>query len=599
MPSWLIDLATIGVVIGVVMVRPVVLLFGLVVLTVLVPPSLAIPHTHTAYLTFQHVLMLAATVRVISMRLRRDGDRALWRLTPAHVALALVILISFFVGVVFVVDTGTVGLAGFRLADEFDQLLFFTVTLILLRQIGSARAGLQALAAAVVFSSVIAVAEHATGGSFGHWLFSRVPDQQHTDAAQPLQPRAGQLRVRAGTEFALQWGWIVTVALPALVVVGLQLRARVQRLAFAGLLVLVGLALYWSYTRSALAAVAVALVLLVVFARDRRVTIAVVVLAAVALFVYAVDPSLGAHYNAQADEGSITIRFQRLAPILDAVSRHPFRGLGLGDLLRSGFPTADNAFLLQYAEVGALGLTTLVVVLIVGVAQAARPLTLAEPGARSVAAAAAAGGVLFIGSAVFYDAFTLLQGARLFWLLVAVGTVVAELQAVPVELPRPSRRLVVAGAGVGLALGTIGYAFAPVHFAVHSIFTTLPVARETVSYDPVTAGTNLVNTTCGIVRIESRTLAGAHIDCSNLFTAAGMGSIRFEGGSRQELITAAQTVDRAVRVEGGITHFVDYADGPVRQGRATVWATAPGWAPLATVALLLTVPWRRRPRLRE
>ena len=234
------------------------------------------------------------------------------------------------------------------------------------------------------------------------------------------------------------------------------------------------------------------------------------------------------------------------------------------------------------------------VLLFVAVVQTSRAVVVSDPAARTVAAAATTGAVMFVASAVFYDAFTLLQGARLFWLLVAVGTVAAESAAVAPALPRPSRRLVAAGAGMGFAFGVAAFALAPVHFAVNTIFTTLPIAREAVTYDPVTAGTNLVNTTCGIVQIESHALAGASMDCRNSFTAAGMGFIRFEGGSRQELLNASGAVTHAVRVEAGITNFVDYANGPVLQGRSTVWSTAPVWAPLAVVEILITAPWRRR-----
>lgn len=590
MPGLVLDVLVIAAV-AAVLAAPVRVVLGLLVATaLLVPPTLAVPHGHSPYLTVHHVLVLAGLARLVLMRTQRVLAPGAMRRTPVHLAFTAVLLVSFVAGVVLVAFPGPLGFATTRLADLLDQFAFFVVVLALVRQLADPMAALTVLTLAVLVSAVVAVGEHLTGSAYGHWLFSRLPDQAHTDAAFPLQPRAGELRVRAGTEFALQLGWVLATALPAIAVV--TLRTSWRRLVTPAALGVTALAAYWSYTRTAVAALGVILLLLAVAARERRTTLLVVGAFAVGALAYAAHPQLAAHYDAQADEGSITIRFTRLAPILGAVAHHPFRGLGLGELLRSGFATSDNTFLLEYAELGVLGVTALVVLFVVAFVQTARSIVVVEARDRMVAAACIAGVLAYLASTMVYDAFTLLQGVKVMWVLVAAATVLAEQRGHPVTLPWPSWRRVAVTGGAAFAVGCVAFAAAPVHFADSVLFTTLPTAREAAYYDPVTAGNRVVDTACGVVRIVDAGLHGASLDCRNLNSAAGMGEVRFEGGSRQELVTAINRVDRAVR-GAGIPDYHAFVVGPVERGRTTVWRTAPVWAPLLAVGLLILVPWRR------
>jgi hypothetical protein len=110
----------------------------------------------------------------------------------------------------------------------------------------------------------------------------------------------------------------------------------------------------------------------------------------------------------------------------------------------------------------------------------------------------------------------------------------------------------------------------------------------------VTAGNRLVATACGVVAIVDTGLHGASLDCRNLNTAAGAGEIRVEGGSREEVVTGFQRVERAVRA-AGIPDYHAFIVGPAETGRTTVYATAPVWLPPLAVGLVTLVPWRRRP----
>ena len=115
---------------------------------------------------------------------------------------AVVVVVSFVIGVVVSASgAGSIGQAGYRLADLGDVLVFLMVGLALMREIDDPRTSAGAVGVSLLVVGGIAVGEHASGWSFGHWLFSRLPDQAATDAASPLQPRAGALRERAGFEF--------------------------------------------------------------------------------------------------------------------------------------------------------------------------------------------------------------------------------------------------------------------------------------------------------------------------------------------------------------------------------------------------------------
>lgn len=594
MPALAVVLLTLAGAAAVFRLRPLAALAVLGLAAVLVPAPLTVPHLHTSYVTVQHVLVFAGAARLAFIPEDRAAARSALRPTPALVALVLLLVYSGVVGIGFAPDAGVLGYSGFRLLDLVDQLVFLVVCLALIRRVADVRAVLGVAAAAVLVSTLIAVAEHATSGSYGHWLFSRLPGQAGTDAAYPLTPREGSPRVRAGAEFALQFAWMSAMLLPALIVVALR-SARARVLGAAAGTALVVLGIYWSFTRSALGAVVVVVLVLGMLARDRRLGALAAGVAAAAAVVYLVVPSVGAHLSTSADSGSIDVRSQRLAPIMHAVSAHPFRGLGLGDVVSAGFQTTDNSLLLEYAELGAIGAVLLFVLFVAAVVQTGQGLALPDPRDRLVAAACTAGVLTFGAGAMTFDAFTLLQAVHLLWLLVAIATVLVEQRRGPVRLPRPALRVVVVTGVVAVAIGGVVAAAAPTHAAQHDDFTTLTATHETLGYDAVTPAEALIGTVCGQVTAIRTLGPGVSVDCVNSFGPAGVGHIRIQAPSRAALARAQAALVHEVTGPGRLPTFRLLAVDPVATGRPTVARTAPVWVPLLVLGLLILVPWRPRP----
>lgn len=594
MPALAVVLVTLAGAVAVFRLRPLVALGVLALAAVLVPSPLTVPHLHTSYVTVQHVLVLAGAARLAFVREERPAVRAALRPTPALVALLLLVVYSAVVGIGLSPDHGVLGYSSYRLLDLVDQLAFLVVCLALARRVGDVRRVLAIAAAAVLVSTAIAIAEHATGGSYGHWLFSRLPGQAGTDAAYPLTPRQGSPRVRAGAEFALQFGWMSAMLLPALIVVALRSGRARFLWAAAGTGVVV-LGIYWSFTRSALGAAVFVVLVLGLLARDRRLGALTGGICAAAVIAYLAVPSIGGHLSTAADAGSIDVRSQRLAPIMHAVSAHPFRGLGLGDLVSAGFHTTDNALLLEYAELGAIGATLLFVLFVAALVQTGRGLALPDRRDRLVAAACTTGVLTFGAGAMTYDAFTLLQDVHLLWLLVAIATVLVDQRRRPVRLPRPDWRVVIATGVVAAAAGGVVVAAAPVHAAQDYEFTTLTATHETLAYDAVTPAEALIGTVCG--QATSLRTLGPHVsvDCVNSFGAAGVGTIRIQAPTRPALAHAQQALVHELTGPGRLPTFRLLAVDAVATGRPTVARTAPVWLPLLALGLLILVPWRPRP----
>src|SRR5205807_2421241 len=120
---------------------------------------------------------------------------------------------------------------------------------------------LRPIAAVLLVSAGIAGIEHATASSWSHWLFQAVPAQQGNAAAEQLAIRAHTVRVRAGNEFPLGYAWVAAALLPIFTVVVMR-RSRFRFALLAGGGTLVVATIYWSFARSALAGVIVAIAVL-------------------------------------------------------------------------------------------------------------------------------------------------------------------------------------------------------------------------------------------------------------------------------------------------------------------------------------------------
>ncbi|MCW2600412.1 MAG: hypothetical protein JWM02_2241 [Frankiales bacterium] len=591
MPGSLLDLLAVGLVVVVLRARPQVVLGVLAAAILLVPGPLVVPHTGTSFLTLQHVLVLAGLGRLVLDLLDGSVSRSDLRLTRVHAALLLLLAVAFLGGIAFAAGSGPLGAAGFRLADLADALGFFTVCLVLTRRVGASTA-LSAAGLGLLLGAAVAAAEHLTSVSYGHVLFSRLPAQQSQSAAFPLSLRGGQLRVRAGAEFALQFAWIVVAMTPALLVTALRRRGGLWFASVGAALAV--LVVYWSYSRSALLAAAVAVCLTAALARQRLLAALGALGGLLALGGYLLVPSIAGHLNSSVDTGSIAIRSLRLAPVMELASHHPFRGAGLGQLITSGFPTTDEAFLLEYVELGVLGVLALTIALLVALTETARSLLVSEREDRLVAAACFVGVLAFVVSCFTYDAATLVQGAHSLWLLVAVATVLGEQRlGRRVVQPRgPLVRRAVAGGLVGLVAGLVTFALAPEHTAQRAVFTTLPLPREAISgYDNVFFAQRLINTVCGAVTTAA--LPHVSVDCTDTFGAAGVGQWRVQAGTPAALANAVNQLTELARDRAGILYLhVAPLEHP-RTGRDSWAVTAPVWACLG-LAFLVTLLWPTR-----
>ncbi|MBV9290908.1 MAG: hypothetical protein JO222_00530, partial [Frankiales bacterium] len=509
--------------------------------------------------------------------------------TPVHVALILFILAVFTFGVAFSSQASGLGSANVRLAGLLEQLAFFIVCMALVRVIGNIDVALRALAAAAVIAAAIAVIEHITLGSWGHWLFEHATQNRFTNASHQLALRGDTRRVKAGSDFALEFGWVMVVLLPAVVVT--SLRHKWSQVTYPVGVALVTLAVYWSYSRSALAGLVIVLVALALAAREPRATYAIGVTLISFVAVWAIHPIVASHFSESVASGSVNVRFQRLGPVLQAVAPHPFRGLGLGLLDQSGFPTTDNAFLLNYVEIGAVGVVALGVLLLVTLTQAMRGLAIADDDARLVVAASVAAILAYIGSTIFYDAFTLEQGLNVMWVFVAIATLLIEQHTGVLRLPAPGRMLFGITAVAGVGLGVAAYFVAPSFVGNDLVFTTLPAYSDALPFNPTLSGTTLGNTVC--TEIEHMTLRDASVTCTIQPATVGTGSLHVEATNLHAYNRTVRLITAEAKANGDASFSV-YAEGSPTSGRRAVWATAPMWVPVGLLGLLVLAPWRRR-----
>ncbi len=571
---------------------------GFVVLVaslLLLPATLVVPNGVTGLLTVHRVLLLVFLARLVVDTRRRRIETDAWRPTPVHAAFLVFLVVVLVSGVMFAAASVPAGVSLSRYLDLLEQALTLLACLTVVRVDDDPAWFLRPLAAVVVVSAGIGVVEHLTQWSWGHWLFSRLPSQQGVEAAAPLAHRAGDVRVRAGAEYPLGFAWVSVALLPAVVAVTMTYR-RLGRVLLPAGVVIVLLAPYWSYSRSALAGLVVVAVVLALGARDVRVAAVVCVGAAVVGVVFLLVPSVSHHFAASVDTGSISVREQRLPVVLGAVAERPLTGLGLGGIGLLGLHATDATYLLSYAETGAVGLAALAGLLLVCVVMTARGLLVQQRRLRLAATAALAGVLVMVAAGLAFDALSLLGSADLLWVLVAIGVGVAERARGPVALPRTLGLHHAAAPAAALAAGVVVAVLAPVHHAVDYRFSTLPVAREVGSYDPVVTGTTLINTTCGMAQAQQRAHPGVRLDCRESFTGPGVGDLRVQAADASTVreVTAAL---RAGAVRAGVAALDLVPATPDESGRPSAARTAPLWLPVLTVMVLL-LPWRaaRRPR---
>ena len=571
--------------------------FAIVVASsVLIPAPLVVANPVTHYASVTRILVIALAVRLLLARRQRQDERAprgIWRWTPVHSAITVFLACAFVAGVALATKSAAAGRLDNALLSLAELLVFFAVMLAAVRAIGDLRWILAVVSLTLLASAGIGIVEHVTGDSWGHWLFrhARVP----STAADPLEERAGSVRVRAGSEYALQYGWVVVMLLPALLGWLAGWRAPVRRWLPVTVLALgvVLVALYWSYSRTALAAVGGVALLTAVAARDVRLLrlgAAGVVIGVVGFFTVA---SLQ-HGFVGLPSGYVSVRTERLPTILQVTAAAgPLHGLGLGELATYGYPSTDTTYLQLYGETGLLGLVSGLGLLVTAAACCVPGLRSRVAADRLAAAAGLAAGVAMLAGGFAYDALRSLSSAHPFLVLAAVGLAASERVVGPLPGLVPRGRWLVVGAVVGAeALGWLVFALTPEHYAQQFRFSTVSAVRESHPYDPVITGQTFVHTICGLAAALPAGTPAAHIDCRDLQLGAGVGVLRVQAATPMAVRSVAEAVDTQVATLG-LTSFTTSPESSVQRGRPTAAAWAPFWLPAATLLGLMLVPVHR------
>ncbi len=564
---------------------------ALVGTVLLVPATLVVPNGFTPVPTVGRVVLVAGALALAVRTWRGDVPAGTWAPTRVHVALGAFLAVALLVGVGAAAPTASLATSVLTWLDLVEQAAFFVVALAWIRALGDLREVARLVTGVLLVVALVAVVEHLTGRSWGAWLFAGVPAQQGTNAATALGVRAGQVRVRAGAEFALEYAWVAVALLPLAAVAATRLRRRWRWPATVVLVGLPVLSIYWSFTRSAAVGLVLVLLVAALAARDRPLgVLAGIAVVAVSALLLVVPSTLHA-LSFAVDRGAINVRFERLPAILGLVASRPWTGLGLGGLDAAGFPTTDSSFLLAYADLGVTGAATLVAMLLVALAGAGAAVLGGRGTPRRVGAAAVAGAAALVIGAVTFDAFSVLGAARVFWLLVALGVVAGE------QVRGRTRRAVFVPRRLvwPLALAVVGglaALLAPVHVARSFAFATLSARDEAVAYDPVSVGQTLIHTTCGAASAVTAEHAGATVSCRDRHDAAGVGMLRVAAPSPAALESTVTAIVHTVRTTTPVTGLTLLPEAPPGRGRPTLLATAPLWL---FVLGLLALLWPTRP----
>ncbi len=568
------------------------------------------------------------------------------RPTAIHAALAVWLVVGFVDGVALAGQG--VSFAGDMHAwlRLVDAAVLFVVVLALARRLGPWRvARLAAFLACCTL--VVAFAERVTGSGWSHFLFEHLPAELGSPGAAKLATRAGAVRVQVAAQFALEYGWVLVMMLPLVVVViaraagwparpataagantdGMPAAAgsggpgRWRRaLWIAPPAVVVGVVL--TASRSAEVAVVAALLGLGVLAGlARRTMLRTALAAAIAIGAVAIvaPGALIAPFVAAAHTNSISIRLARLPLVFLAAASRPFVGAGFRGLV-STVPGVDDAYALTYATLGVLGLLAWLG-LLTTIAVSIWPAIRAERGAfHRLTGAACLVGVVAV--AVASGAYDLVVTPQSTWALMVVGALgVAVAEAVRARSPssaaavvgyQPARRAscrrtlqLLSGAMAGGVAGGVILLAVPAHVAAN---------YQVVTVDPVVAGRSpapisrldgevLVHTACGVMESASASRPGTELWCKSVssidpLATPGLALMRVSGPNGASIRSVLDAGESSARSAGMMLSITVVS--PPRDGRPAWAATAPLWMAVTGIgAAAFALALRRRRAMPE
>ena len=602
MAAALLDLVTFGLAIAA-FVLPV--RRGLIVsvaVIALVPATLVAPNPVGPGFTVTRLVLLGFVAGLVYRTRVGEISPRVWRPGKLHLLALIYLTVALVNGVAIAVPTVAASDAWLQWWDVLDQMVCLLAGLAAFRHLRDTarrddeRYPLMSLTAVLlVVLAVIGVAEHLTHSSWAQLLYTGEHSQQAQDAAHDLIARDGDRRVRASAQYAIEYGWLCAVLLPILLITLLRhdrIRRTGRMVALPiGVLLVLG-AMYWSYTRTAFAAVALGVLLLGALTRDRRfVAAAGATLAAAGVAVMA-SPGLITALSPQADQGSINVRSERLPIVFQLAATHPLHGLGFGGLDFHGIPTTDTSWLLVYADLGVLGLVAVILLFVNVIAECARGLRAADEQARLTSAAVIVSVFLIAAAGFAYDTLSLMTTGRLLWLLAAAGVAAAETVPRPATVPwqvtvRARLPRAAIGAALGVTAGVAVFLTWPHTSIARAQFDALPAAEEAGNYDSVDIGHQLISSSCSA--LEARHVSGVSIECWDAQTGAGIGYVRVTSRSPAALRRFLTTASAGVRATGLPDFRVLEVDPPI-SALPTPVRVAPLGLPLCAAAVLLMLP---------
>lgn len=270
--------------------------------------------------------------------------------------------------------------------------------------------------------SALGLLQFFTGESFISSLY--IPGFTVGADFDNIQSRDGFLRAAGTASHPLEYGVVLCMSLP--IAVTLAINEVKGRAIFRWLSVGVVLgASALSVSRSALIGVATALVVLLPSwsraARLRAVIVLAVGILAVYLFVPGMVGTVRGLFSGLSEDSSTQSRTNSYAVAFDMASRNPFIGRGFDTFLPS-YRILDNEYLLLLIELGVVGLSTFVLLVLAGIYCCVRARTrFKDPLMRqlsfAVISSLAAGGVMF----AFFDALSFPMAASFMFLTVGIA----------------------------------------------------------------------------------------------------------------------------------------------------------------------------------
>ena len=555
-----------------------------IVALLVIPAPLAVVNPVTSFLTVDRGMVLVLLIRMIFEVRAHHLRRAIFSVTPLHVVLYMFLVACLMLGVFHAQPGILVGdQIGVFWTRAFLAIVFVTI-LAGVRAHGATTI-VKPLCIALAITTAIALWEHWSKLSFWHEFAKNLPSQNNRIFSRALEPRNHDVRVRASSEFALQFAWY-TAALIPMALAYLTQRKR-PYIVTAAALATIFTAIYWSSTRSVLAGVAIALVSFWLLSRAERVGRIVTVSLIIGVVATAASPALRHHFSEDVNKGSISIRSDRNHLVAKAVAETPLTGLGFNARQALKIKTTDNDIVTNYLEIGALGLTVMLAVVSSGLLAAVRTGRIRDPEKRLIGAALAAGALVLAAASSSLDSFGLGQTGWLFFVLVAGALAISEEELGPVRLPsllRPWRILLpVAGLGIGALIFTLS----STHASIRQNVFALPIlyAGDT---NPVALGDARIASVCTVATtttLPERT----SIDCRNPHVADGVAELTIRSFS---LASARQSANEilAHEHEVGLTTVAMLTTEERTHDKDTYARVAPAVGGLLGLITAVTIP---------